>query len=358
MESSAAGYADAGPVVAGSLRRLADLRPEVPVLTLYLDLDPSDFGTQRARASAYTSLLDEAHKRVEAYETDHEGRVSLRADVERAAEFFGQYSPKRGRGTAIFAASAADLFEAFTLPRPPSTRIVIDDSPYVTPLVTAADTRDWLIVLVDTRHARLLHGNTDHVEEFERIEDTVAGQHERSGPTDHQRWVEHEVDQHLKKVAHELDERLRDGPCERVLVGGPPEIAPRFEDTMSNPARDKLAGRFEVEVPYARPDEVRQAAIPCFEEDERRHEREQLDRLSERLGRGTRAVAGIDDIRLPLEMAAVEVLLYDERWTPPDPALLESAIEQAVEQSAEVLPLRHHPDALAQHGHIAALLRF
>jgi peptide subunit release factor 1 (eRF1) len=358
MESSAAGYADAGPVLAQSLRRLADLRPEVPVLTLYLDLEPSDFGTQRARASAYTSLLDEAHKRVEAHETDHEGRVSLRADVERAAEFFGHYSPKRGRGTAIFAASAADFFEAFTLPRPPSTRIVIDDSPYVTPLVTAADTRDWIIVLVDTRNARFLHGNTDHMEEFERITDSVAGQHERSGPADHQRWVEHEVDAHLKKVAHELDEHLRGGELQRVLIGGPPEIAPRFENTMSNPAREKLAGRFEVEVPYARPDEVRQAAIPCFEEDERRHEREQLDRLSERLGRAVRAAAGVDDVLMALEMARVETLLFDARWQSPDPAVLERAIENAVEQSAEVLPLRYHPDALAQHGQIAALLRF
>lgn len=359
MESSAAaGYVDARPLIADNLRRLSALRPEVPVLSLYLDLDPTEFPTPRHRSSAYTSLLDEAHKRVEQYATDHEGKSSLRADVEQASAFFDRYQPKRGRGAVIFAASAAGIFEAYTLPRPTQTRIVIDDSPYVTPLVEAGDTRDWLVVLVDSRSARFLHGNTDHIEEFERLEDPLAGRHERSGPTDHQRWVEHQVDQHLKHTAHELDQHLQRANFDRVLVGGPPEIAPRFEETMSNPAREKLAGRFEIEVPTAHPDGVRHAAMPCFEEDERRHERDVLDRLAERLGRGERAVAGLEDVLAMLEQYRVEVLLYDERWQPRDPGVLEKAIEEAIDQSAEVLPLRHHPDELAQRGQIAAVLRY
>lgn len=138
-------------------------------------------------------------------------KVSLRADVERATAFFEEYAPKGGRGAALFACSAAGRFEPFTLPRPTRTRVVVDDSPYVTPLLQAAHRRDWFIALVDTRHARFLHGNGDHVEELEQIEDSVAGQHERSGPTDHQRWVEHEVDQHLERAAHELDRRLQSG---------------------------------------------------------------------------------------------------------------------------------------------------
>jgi peptide chain release factor subunit 1 len=356
--SSAAGYVDAGSELGQRLRRLGALRPPVPVLSLYVDFDPAEFGTGRARSSAVTSLLDEAHRRVEEAAADHDGKLSLRADLERAAAFFDQFEPKGARGVAIFAASAAGLFESFPLPRPTQTQVVIDDSPYITPLAGAADARDWLIVLVDTRHARFLHGNADHLEEVEEVQDTVLGQHEGQGTTNHQRWVEHEVDQHLRKAAELLDERLRRGGFGRVLIGGPPEIAPRFEETMSNPAREKLAGRFEVEVPYVHVDDVRRAAIPCFHEDERRHEREALDRLAERLGRGERAAAGYADVRAALEMARVETLLYDERRRPEDAARLEQAIEAAVAQSAEVLPVRHHLDALEPHGHVAALLRF
>jgi peptide subunit release factor 1 (eRF1) len=151
---------------------------------------------------------------------------------------------------------------------------------------------------------------------------------------------------------------MRRGGFECVLVGGPTEIAPRFEEALSNSVRDRLAGRFEAEVTYASPDDVRQAAVACFEAAERRHEREVLDRLAQGLGRGERAVAGFADVLTMLAQARVETLLFDDRVEPPDPAVLEMAIEDAVAQSAEVLAVRHHPDELTPHGHVAAVLRF
>ncbi|HWC25229.1 MAG TPA: hypothetical protein VG474_01475 [Solirubrobacteraceae bacterium] len=357
--STTAGYVDAAPLLAENLHRLGALRPGVPVLSLYRDLDPSEFGTQRARRSAYTSLLDEAHKRIEEHDTDHDGRASLRADLERVSGFLDAYRPKRGRGLAIFAASAAGFFEAHTLPRPPRTRVVIDDSPYVTPLLVAGDVRDWLIVLVDAHHARFLHGNTDYLVEFEHDKDAVAGQHEGQSTSDHQRWVEHQIDDNLKAAAAQVDRRLASGRFDRVLVGGPDEIASRFEQQhLSSPARERLAGRFEVDVSDTAPDDVRVAAMPCFEEHERRHERELLDRLAQGLGRGERAAAGVDDVRAMLEQARVETLLYQDGFASPDPGVLEQAIEDAAAQSAEIVPLRHHGEELERHGWIAALLRF
>ncbi|MBW3653110.1 MAG: hypothetical protein KY433_05865 [Actinobacteria bacterium] len=358
MESSAAGYVDVAPLLEDNLRRLAALRPGVPVLSLYLDLNPTDFGTQPARQSAYTSLLDEAHKRIEEHQAGHDARMSLRADLERATSFLADYQPKRGRGLAIFCASRAGLFEAYTLPRAPSTQIVIDDSPYMTPLFVAADVRDWLIVVIDAHNARLLHGNPDHVEELQQVREPVSGQHEGQGTSAHQRAVEHQIDEHLKRTAADVERLLATGRFEKVLVGAPAEIAPRFEEALGTPARERIAGRFDVEVPDAAPDEIRTAAAACFDEDERRHERELLDRLAAGLGRGERAVAGRADVLAMLEQARVETLLYDERFGSPEPKLLEQALEHAVAQSAEVLPLRHHPDALAEHGHIAAVLRF
>jgi stalled ribosome rescue protein Dom34 len=283
--------------------------------------------------------------------------VSLRADLERATAFFDEFSPKRARGAAIFAADAADVFRPYLLPRPTPTRVVIDDAPFISALVRAADLRDWLIVLVDARHARLLRGNTEHIEEIERVKDSVPGRHERAGPSDHQRHVEQAVDVHLEHVAHELDAPLATGGHERVILGGPPEILPRLESHMSNPARELIAGHIEIEVRTAVADEVRRAATPVFEEDELRHERELLDRLGARLGRGEGAAAGLDAVRDALVQRRVETLLYDEREGPSTSAV-ESAIKEAVLQSAAILPVRHVPEALDQHGHIAAILRF
>lgn len=361
MESSTVAHNHLRAPIARRLRDLAELRPGVPVLSLYLDLDPARFGTQPARSSAYTSLLDEAHKRIEAHDTDHRGKMSLRADLERARTFLKDFSPQAGgSGAAIIAAGAAGLFEAFTLPRAARTQVVIDDSPYVTPLVTAADMRDWLVVVLDSRCARFLHGSSDGLEELDRLSNDVLGPVRRRGPADDQRWVEHEVDAHFKEVAQKLDEHLAGGGFERVLIGGPEESATRFEQIISSPARERLAGRFAAEVDpgAAAAEAIRRAALPRFVDDERHHEREVLDRLTERLGRGDRAVAGAADVLAMLEQARVETLLYSEAYQPPDRAVLEKAIEDAIAQSAEVLPVRHHPDELRRHDDISAVLRF
>lgn len=346
--------------VSRRLRDLAERRPGVPVLSLYIDLDPARFGTPPARASAYASLLDEAHRRIEACDTDHRGKMSLRADLDRAPAFLKDFSPQGGgSGAAIIAADAAGLFEAFTLPRAARSQVVIDDSPYVTPLVTTADMRDWLVVVLDSRRARFLHGSSDGLEELDR----VSGRCRSDAPGRSERrpaLVEHEVDANLKEIAQRLDEHVAGGRFERVLIGGPEESTTRFEQIMSNPARERLAGRFEAEVDpeAAAPEAIRRAALPCFVEHERRHEREVLDRLAVRLGRGDRAVAGAPDVLAMLEQARVETLLYSEEFEPPDPVVLEKAIEDAVAQSAEVLPVRHHVDELRAHADIAAVLRF
>jgi hypothetical protein len=355
METITSGYVSPGFDLGDTLRRLVALRPGVPVLSLYLDLDPSALGTTRDRSSAITALLDEAHKRVEKADVDHDGKLSLRADVERAADFFAEFTRNGARGAAVFSASKAGLFESFALPRPVASRVVVGEAPCVGPLVEGADSRDWLIVCVDARHARILHGNTEHVEEFERVDDHVAGQHERQSTSDHQRWVEHHIDQHLERAAKEADELVRGSGFEHVLVGGPPELAPRFESLLGAPARDRLAGRFAFEVTGTSTDAVREAAQPCFDEHERTHERALLDRLVNRLGMGERAVAGSVDVVAMLAQQRVEALLFEARAAIPE---LESIIGQAVAQSAELVPVRHHADELSAHGHVAALLRF
>lgn len=357
--SMTAGHVDAAPLHGDNLRRLGALRPGVPVLSLYLDLDPSEFGTQQARRTAYTSLLDEARKRAEAHTADHDAKLSLRNDLERAEAFLNGYRPTRGRGLALFVASSGGLFEAYTLARATRTSITIGDSPRIAPLLEAADPRDWLIVLVDARHARFLHGNPDRVEELEHAEEHVAGQHEGQGTSDHQRAVERDVDANLKEAAAQLERRLGTDGFEKVLVGGSSEIVPRFvERHMSNPARERLAGRLDVDVPDTAPDDVRAAAAARFEEDERRREREVLDRLEAGLGRGERAAAGTAEVRAMLEQGRVATLIYDGGFDAPDPELLEAVIEDALAQSGDVLPLRWHRGALERHGHIAAVLRF
>jgi hypothetical protein len=111
VSASAAGYVPVGSELPAILQRLGAFRPGAPVLSLYLDLDPAELPTPRARRSAITSLLDEAHKQIEGYATDHDRKESLRSDLEHATAFFEEWSPKGARGVALFSATLAGFFE-------------------------------------------------------------------------------------------------------------------------------------------------------------------------------------------------------------------------------------------------------
>lgn len=49
---------------------------------------------------------------------------------------------------------------------------------------------------------------------------------------------------------------MRRPALQQLVVGGPPEIVPRFESMLSAASRDRLAGRLTVEVGSASPDEI------------------------------------------------------------------------------------------------------
>ena len=68
------------------LRALAELRLDRPlVISLYLNLDPSQFATPPARKSGIRSLIDEAERRVrERNGLSHEDRAALQGSLERA----------------------------------------------------------------------------------------------------------------------------------------------------------------------------------------------------------------------------------------------------------------------------------
>jgi peptide subunit release factor 1 (eRF1) len=348
-----------------TVRRLAELRPGCPVLSLYLDLDPSEFGTQVARASAIRSLLDDARREIERADADHAARAALRSDLERVERFFagGEFSAKGTRGLAIFSGAPAGLFETIALGRPVETRVVVNDAPYVEPLLQAGDPRDWLVVLVNRRDARFFRGNAERLDEVGRLSDDVHRRHDQGGwsQANYERSIDNEVDQHVQRVAEDVGRRFRRAPFERLLVGGPEELVPRLEARLSGPVRERAAGRVDVDVPNASPDQVRAAAAPRFEADERRREREALDRLAQGVGSGPegagRAVAGLEAVLDALEQRRVEILLYDEGYAPPGKHVLEAAVEAALAQAAQVLPVRHHPD-LGPLGGIGAVLRF
>jgi peptide chain release factor subunit 1 len=230
------------------LRALAELRLDRPVvLSLYLNLDPSQFATPPARKSSIRSLLDEAERRVrERNALSHDDRAALHTSLERAKTLLENDLPTDGaHALAVFASEQNDLFEALKLPRAVPNRVAIGHSPLVGPLARIARRERWCVTLVNRRDARIFRGGPDGLREVERIHDDVSGQHDQGGwsQSRYQRGIEKEKDDHLKVTCDALLGHIKRQPFERLLVGGPREVVTDFEQKLHHYLSERLAGR-------------------------------------------------------------------------------------------------------------------
>jgi peptide chain release factor subunit 1 len=373
------------------LRDLARFRPDggVRVLSLFLNLDPSEFATPPARETEIRSLIDFADRSLrDADDLPHAAREGLKHDIARAREYLSAADFSGAHGLALFCSEPANLFEAIKLPRPVQSRAVIDDSPFVEPLADMGKRDLWAILLVNRQTARMLRGDKDGFEELPPLEDEVHGQHDQGGWSQarYQRSVDKEVQDHLKHAGEVVFRRFKRVPFDRLLLGGPEEILGDMEERLHPYVRERVAGRVEVDVENTTPEQVSAAAAPVIEEADRLRERDALDRMVEGVQRGGRAAAGLDETLGVLNERRVETLMLNYGFTasgkwcpecgsvyadngaaecPADGAALqtrdnivESAVELALVQSADVLVMRHLGDELEPHGSIGAVLRF
>ena len=372
-----------------TLRRLSELDTGgASVLSVYVDLDPSEFATADARSSAISSAVSAASQAVEEDERElsHDQRIALREDVELVRDYLESADFDGTEGVAVFAAGSAGLFETLHLPFPVDNAVVVDAAPHVAPLTFQSE-GDWYVALVSRADARFLRGGPQGLTEEGRVSDDVHGRHDQGGWSQarFQRSVDQDAKRHLERVAKALGQRHRRQPFQHLLVGGPEDAYSDFVELLDQELSGMLAGRVDgTDVEVATPDQVAEAAAPAMEEHERNRQDELIGRLDERLGRGERAAAGGDDVLAALNEQRVEALLLDAGLSAPGaqcpscgwigsvtegncpadetqlearPNVLDLAIERALAQDARVVRLRERPE-LESHGGIAAVLRF
>jgi peptide chain release factor subunit 1 len=337
------------------LRQLAEVRPEQGrVLSVYMDLDPSEFGTPPARASQITSLVTEARHRIdELDDLDHEEQKALRADLEAVRDALSQpgIADEGARGVAVFACGPAGLLETVRVSHRLAPKAVVDRTPYVEPLVTGQDGGRWCVLLANRRNARMFVGAPSELEETDRLADNVHEQ-SSSGGWAFERAIAEDVRDHLEHAARIAFDRLKASAFDHLLIGAPQETVTALEGHLHPYLRERLAGHVRLAVENASLEDVRRATAEHVEELERRREADALERVRQGIGAGGRAAAGRDEVMSALAEARVETLLLA------DGVDAGETLEKALESGAEVMVVRHHADDLGPLGGIAALLRY
>jgi peptide subunit release factor 1 (eRF1) len=280
---------------------------QAPVLSLYLNVDPTQQRTDQYRLTLRSLLKGVAD----------EARA---ADIEAVERYFDFEYDWQGRGVAVFSCVDADFWRSFSLAVPVHNHAYVYHRPYLKPLTDVLDAYGrYGVILVDREGARMFLFNLGELvettgtlgDEVRRIKhggaSGVAGM--RGGMTARSaRRGEAVVQRNLKEIAEATESFCTSFGCTRLLLGGSEANVSQFRDMLPKPLHDKMIGSFTADL-AAPVKEVQERSMDLIEELAAKREAELVEEMIAGWKRGSGAVAGLSDTVATLQEHRVSILL-------------------------------------------------
>jgi peptide chain release factor subunit 1 len=298
------------------LRTLAGVHTPVgPAVSFYLELDPRTTPSWRDVETRATSLL--AKLRPERDRFAHEERLSLDADAQRIERFLRDELDREGvRGLALFASSAARLWEVIPLSVSVRDAVYVDRELYLVALAAAVPLGEpALVAVVNRRRGSLYRIENGSVEELADLSDPdVPSRHDQGGwsQANYERHVDELAHRHMETVANAIDLRFRRDGRPPVVLVCPEDERSEVQAMLAAEVQAALIGWTSVEA-HAGPPAVARAVQPLLAERRAGHERQALERWRGERGMGRETACGWDEVLAAASDGRVEELLYDSQ---------------------------------------------
>jgi peptide subunit release factor 1 (eRF1) len=265
--------------------------PEIGVLSAYLPTPPIKVMGQK-----YLVRFREECKtiREELKSASRDERRAFETAAARIEEYLNGMPVPRHPGLTVFAAEERDYLYAAPLPERPATVVAWSAEPLLMPLEEILDEHERVaVVLADKRQTRLFTIYLGAIEAQQQFVSDDPGVSNISGIAgNYARHYQENVQRHLRRTAHAAMELLRARPFDRLILGGPDEVASILKDELPRPLRSRFGGMLSIAL-EATDVQVLDAARQLAEEIERRTETEMVDELVES-ATGPRIALGVE----------------------------------------------------------------
>lgn len=290
------------------LNELVEFRSEeTPVLSLYLNVDPTQQTTDQYRL-ALRSLLKEAADEARS------------ADIEAVERYFDFEYDWQGRGVVVFSCQDADFWRSYSLAVPVHNFAYVSHRPYIKPLTDVLDAYGrYGVILLDSEGSRMFLFSLGELVEAtgtlgEEVRRTkhggasgVAGM--RGGMTPRTaRRGEAVVLRNLKEVAEATEAFCNNNGCRRLVLGGTEANVSQFLDILPKAMQDKVIGTFTID-PAAPSKEVQARSMDLIEDVAEKREAELVEEMIAGWKRGTGAAVGLSDTLVVLQEHRAGMLL-------------------------------------------------
>jgi peptide chain release factor subunit 1 len=382
------------PTLTDQLDKLARFEPApYPVVSLYLNTQPGQTGRDQ-----YDAFVRKEFKmRGRTYPTGSPERSSLDQDLERIATFLQTELQPSANGVAIFACSAAELFETVQLTAPIEDHwLYVGDTPHLYPLARLESQYPrYAAVVADTNTARIFVFAAGEVVNEQQLEGTKTRRTSQGGWSQarYQRHLSNYHLHHVKEVVDALERIVQQEGITQILLSGDEVVMPLLREQLPKPLAEKVVDHVKLDT-YAPVAEVLSASLEAMRRLNERTDREKVDDALGAYRAGGLGVVGAEDTLAALEKGQVEELLISASLTglqPVDPetikavtgpesTLLEPAVETAAagepaaadpqvvrladelvtkaKQTSARVTFIEDPALLDEFGGVAALLRF
>ncbi len=291
-----------------TLRKLLDFSANDPVVSLYLNTEPS-LGNADAHRLRLRSLLKE---------------VTLDRDMEAIETFFNHSYDWSGRGVAVFSCAPADFFQVFPLSVPVKDKMIISAKPNIKPLLSLMDNfGGYGAVLVDKQNARIFLFQQGELVEQQAISGEAVKHiktgtsplihHSRGGPFETSRTLDEVIDRNMRNQVELVMEYFEKKHIRRIFIGGSEENVASFKGELSKAWQSLVMGTFPIAI-TAGAAEVKQKTIEIYQEVEKQYEKTLVENLVDSAAKSVAAVTGLEPTLEAVSNGRVQTLIYTDGY--------------------------------------------
>src|SRR3972149_4825025 len=221
------------------LRELLDYQSHHPVLSVYLNTEPSE-----GNADAYKLRLRTMLK-----------EVNMREDVSAVERYIDHEFDRAGRSVAVFSCASEKYFRAYSLAVPIRSRVRVGDHPHVKPLADLLDSYGGIgVALVDKQGARMFSFHLGELREQEGVmgeevrhtkrggASTVAGR--RGGIAGRTHYEDEVTDRNMKDGGEFATHFFKENNVRRVVIGGTEDNVALFRSLLPKSWQNLVLGTF------------------------------------------------------------------------------------------------------------------
>ena len=285
-----------------NLRELLTFRAEQPVISVYLNTDPS-----LGNADGYKLELRTMLK-----------QVDLPEDVKAIENYFSRDFDWIGKSVAVFSCAATGFFRAYSLAIPVNSRIRVGSQPHVKPLANLLDYYGgYGVVLVDKQGARLFSFHLGELREQEGImgeairhtkrggASTFPGR--RGGTAGQTNYTDEATERNMRDVVSFAAHFFSETNVRRVLIGGTDENVALFRSLLPKSWQSLVVGTFPMGM-TASAEEVLGRAMEIGSQTELGQETELVKKIVTAAAKGHAGVVGLEDTLHALHEGRIQKL--------------------------------------------------